>query len=157
MKITIPAVLGICAAATMARAEPVLIGDFDACLRSQVAANQPVAACIVDAHAGCDQFPGDEPAALACYVQAKVEWGARIKALTDSFGDRSEEFRQMVLIEARYAISRNYMNCDHQLELALIGRDPEPHDTYARARCEAHASAVALVELMLRSGSLEPK
>lgn len=147
----------LCTAVTTANAEPALVGDFDACIRSQVAANQPVAACIVDAHAGCDQFPGDEPAALACYIRAKDEWGTRIKAVTGSFSDRPAEFQQIVVIEAKYAIARNFMNCDHQLELSLVGRDPEPHDKFARARCEANASAVSLVELMLRSGSLEQK
>ena len=142
----------------VAGAEPALVGDFEQCIEFQVTNNRPVAACVAEAHAKCDDFsPVDEPAAaLLCYRTAKEEWGVKVAAFLDDLPADPKDINAAARVEAKFALLRNALTCDYQQELLLTQRDPVPEDQISHARCQAMASAVSLVEVMGRVGRLKP-
>lgn len=124
------------------------------CVAANVASRAPIAACLQDAQAACGQYPGNNAQTLDCYVAAKAEWAGLIKDLLASFADRPESFREIARIEAKYSVSRNLMACARQMELLLIGREFEIADGIAKAQCEAQATGVSYVELLMSSGEV---
>lgn len=137
-----------------AMAEPVLKPGFADCVAANGAAGAPVSACIEDAQFACTAYSVGEAAGHQCYVTAKDEWGALIRSLIDGFGDQTAQFQAIARIEAKYAVTRNLMNCARQYELSIIGRESNANDSYDLARCEAVAMGVAYVELLYASGEV---
>lgn len=133
---------------------PVLKPGFNECVAESVSNGAPIIGCVADAHEQCAEFEPESAAELACYLTAKEEWGEQISDLLASFSDKSPDLQEVVRIEAKYAVLRNLMNCDLRLELSLVGREPEPKDQTAKAKCEALATSAGLTEVLFKSGTI---
>jgi|GEM_PF-4611177 len=153
MRSLIALILGLIGAPALAQ-DSVLVPGFRACLTETVAANGSTIECVMKAQSNCDALEAEPERAMACYVEAKSEWGAQLGALLDSFSDKPQELQQVVRIEAKYSTIFNLMNCDLRMELSLVGRDPEPSDDLVRAQCEAFAAAASLSEVLFKSGTI---
>lgn len=132
----------------------VLVPGFEDCLKENASISGQSMACILSAQSRCDALRDEPERALACYGDAKDEWGAKLQDLLASFSDQSEDLQKVVRIEAKYSVIFNLMNCDLRMELSQVGRSPEEADALTRAQCEAVATAASLTEVLLKSGTI---
>ncbi len=131
-----------------------ILGDPETrdCVEAQVAAGAPAADCVTRAHAACLDL-GDAPAAATlCLLEAKEAWGERIAARMDEIEAAAPaEIGEVAVIEVRFDLLQNLLQCDRLEALARL-RDPGGEALrLQRARCEATATGLAYVKLLLQS------
>ena len=134
--------------------DSVLVPGFQTCLKENVATGAPTVECVMKAQSRCDALEAEPDRAMACYVDAKAEWGQMLQDLLESFSDQSQEIQQVVRIESKYSVIFNLMNCDLRMELSQVGQGPEASDELTRAQCEAFATAASLSEVLFKSGTI---
>lgn len=134
-------------------------GEFDgadACLQTQIDANQPIAKCVHGSQAICLSFDAPSMSGADCYRRAKVHWGDLISQRMTEIGNRaSEEVAAIAGIEVKYDLKSNLTQCDRMEELALVQRDPDQETVYLRMRCEATAVGLAYAKLYFQSSRLK--
>ncbi len=153
MRILLAIVVGFIGSQSYAQ-DSVLVPGFRTCLAERASTGTPVIECVTAAHSRCDALLDEPDRAMACYVDAKDEWGGQMKELLDSFSDRPADLQEVVRIEAKYAAIANLLNCDRRMELSQVGREPAPEDEIVRAQCEAIAAAASLTEVLFKSGTI---
>ncbi|SEF76314.1 hypothetical protein [Jhaorihella thermophila] len=128
------------------------LADPEGCLSRQAEANRPVADCVNEAQVACFQYEEASPAANACFLAAKEEWGELIAARMDRIrATAPPEIAAIAGIEVKYDLRGNLMQCDRMEELALVREDPGPAVLARRVRCEATAVGLAYAKLWLQS------
>ena len=127
-----------------------------ACVAAQAEAGAPAAECVNRAHAACLEL-GDAPAAATlCLRDAKEAWGRRIAARLDEVAAGAPgEIAQVARIEVRFDLLQNLLQCDRLEALALLRPPDEAALALQRARCEATATGLAYVKLLLQSRALD--
>ena len=131
--------------------------DPAACVAGQISANAPVADCVNAAHVLCLGYAPGSPAGTACFIEARGEWSAMLRARMDEIrAIARDEIAAIAAIEAKYDVLQNLTQCDRMSELARV-RDDAPADRiqWLDARCEATAIGLAFVKLMLQSQNLK--
>ena len=137
-------------------AENVLKPGFKACVAGARNA-EALTTCITDAQASCQQYEWGDPAVGSCFKSARAEWGIAMGEFLAQFSQAGDRVVETIQIEAKYAVLKHMMSCDRQLELRAVGREPDARDEEIRIACQATASASALAEVMIRSGSIAPQ
>lgn len=139
------------AAGTIGSAEQV-----QACVLRQIDAAAPVADCVNEAQTECLDLAMKAPmASVACFRDARDTW-------TGYIGDRMAhisatapgELAGVAGIEVKYDLLQNLMQCDRMIDLTLLREDPSEATEAQKARCEATATALAYVKLLLQSRNL---
>jgi len=143
----------LCAGVVAAAAQELALKTgVEECVQSNLNSGSPIAQCMEDAMSNCASLEAGSTDQLGCYLRAKDEWGERIKVLLDDLSDKTENFREIARIEARYSVSRNLMECGRQLELMIVGREATNSDQLDSTICESRAVGVSYIELLFASG-----
>lgn len=125
----------------------------EACVTAQVEAGAPVADCVNEVQAACLEYPADAAlAATACFLDAKEAWGSYIAARMETVRQSAPaEISAVAEIEVRYDLLQNLMQCDRMQELVLLRQEPSDATQLQKARCEATATGLAFVKMLLQS------
>lgn len=142
--------------AAMAGAD-VTLARVDACLSERLAAGQPPAACVEEAHATCMRVDNETPAvATLCFVEAEKVWNGGIAGVMAQLADKApEEITAIARIEVKYDLLAALLQCRRLEELSLsVGRDSDEMILRQNARCKANATGLTYALLFLRSQDL---
>lgn len=134
------------------------IERVEACLSERVAAGQPPAHCIEEAHAKCMAIDNQTPAvATLCFVEAEKGWNEAIAGTMARVAAKApEEITDIARIEVKYDLLSALLQCSRLEELALsVGRDSEEMILRQNARCKANATGLTYARLFLRSRDLK--
>jgi hypothetical protein len=155
MKFAGLALAALCAG-TMAQAQTVLEPGTRMCLETAQSSGTSFETCITTAMAQCDAYEKVSAAALDCLVAARNEWGAEIRKELEAYALDDPSLKRIAEIEAKYITLRNVINCDRQMELSLVDRQPSDIDKHNSATCQAMGAAASYVEFLIRTGIVQP-
>lgn len=125
-----------------------------ACVAIQSEAGASAAECVNRFQADCLQYEEGSHAGLACFLEAKENWGGLIKERMEEIrASAPDEISQIAGIEVKYDLRQNLLQCDRIGELTLVRQDPDEKTRHAQARCEATAVGLAYVKLLIQSNA----
>ncbi|RNF35012.1 hypothetical protein [Paracoccus methylarcula] len=132
------------------------VPQLRACVEDSASNGAELAGCIDAAHRECLQYPPDTApdAAAKCFLDRKKTWGDAISEQMDSLkeGTGGQAF-EIARIDTRYDLTANLLQCDRLTELAQLQDLPDPRIKAQQARCEATATGLTLIKLLLRPGA----
>lgn len=130
--------------------------DTRACVEAQVQKGAPVAECVNAAQVQCLEFKDASPAATECFMGFKERWGAMISArMKEIEAAAPANITSVAKIELKYDMMQNLLQCDRIEELAMLTQPDEAAIVWQRARCEATATGLVFVKLVLQSRGIE--
>lgn len=130
------------------------VAQLTACVKEHASAGSEVAGCIDAAHRECLQYPPDTApeAATKCFLDRKKLWGDAVTDQMDRMkSDTDERSFEIARINTRYDLTANLLQCDRLTELAQLQDQPGPQVQTQQARCEATATGLTFIKLLLRS------
>lgn len=130
--------------------------DPRACVEAQAEKGAPVAECVNAAQVQCLEFQDASPAATECFIAFKESWGEMISArMQEIEAAAPAQITALAKIELKYDMMQNLLQCDRIEELAMLTRPDEAALVWQRARCEATATGLAFIKLVLQSRGIE--
>lgn len=133
------------------------LDGVNSCLSDRLAAGQPPATCLDEAHSACTAVNSDRPAVAAlCFVEMEKDWQSGIAALMTIIKEKApKEIAAIAGVEGKYDLLSALLQCSRMEELALVvGRESDEAIIRQNARCKANAAGLTYARLFLRSRNL---